>query len=242
MKNELLLEAEKRIVKAYGDLRHDQGWSFLYTPGKTLSSSARFLFMGLNPAGEGKIDQADLTTEAGNAYHPKVEKDWPPSGKSLQAQVVLFYDMLAEKMGYDSREMMDSTLAANFCPFRSKSWKDLKEQKATITFCNDLWSYLIKSTQISTIVCMSSIAHQHMASIIVSAGGKVSDNKGFKPKPVGWGNVSYSATQFLMDGREICLIRLPHLSRYKIFGRDGSSTQVEEISGLVANSLNGWIP
>jgi len=181
-----------------------------------------------------------MTTEKGNAYHPDVE-DWSGNGNgnTLQRQIVQFYGQLAEKTGHECRKLMDSTLAANFCPFRSKSWAELREQERTLNFCDELWQEILGQTQITTIVCMSSIVHQHLSSIIRKAGGEVTNSV---PKEVGWGKVQYHVTRCSLNDREICLICLPHLSRYQIFGREGSRSQVEEITDFVVRSLVGWIP
>lgn len=240
MENALLAQTAVRINDAYIALGHDQGWSFLYTPGRTLHKGARFLFMGLNPGGEGTQESKALTTEAGNAYHPDVENDWLGNGQpsQLQQQVVFFYSLLAGRMNHpDARRLMDESLAANFCPFRSKSWVNLKERDKSISFCEELWKGLLLSTQISTIVCMSSIVRKYMSSLIIEADGKLLQEVSHR---VEWGNVTYSVSQFTMACRNITIVCLPHLSRYKIFGRDKSNTATKAIVDTVAISLGDW--
>lgn len=240
--NTLLTQTANRISDAYNVLGHDQGWSFLYTPGSTLHKGARFLFMGLNPGGEGTREAVELTTEGGNAYHPDVENDWLGNGQPspLQLQVVSFYSLLADRMNLlDARRVMDESLAANFCPFRSKSWEELKERNKTIAFCEDLWKDLLLSTQITTIACMSSIVRKHMSSLIVEAGGKFLREASHR---VEWGNVTYSVSQFIIDDRNITMVCLPHLSRYRIFGREKSSSAANAIVDTVVSSLGDWRP
>jgi hypothetical protein len=240
MENGLLSEIESKISIAYAKLGHDQGWSFLYTPGRTLTLNSRFLFMGLNPGGESGSNSAELTTEKGNAYNPEVE-DWGRNGDGnpLQRQVVEFYKLLSSRIGHDYRTLMDSTLAANFCPFRSKSWADLGEQAKTISFCEELWTNLLLNTEITTIVCMSSLVYNSVSAILVKIGGRKVDSE---EHAVGWGKVKYYVTRFKMDQRDILMVCLPHLSRYQIFDRDGSRTQTEKIADMVAGSLQGWCP
>lgn len=238
--NILLEQAAIKISDAYSALGHGQGWSFLYTPGKTLYKGAKFLFMGLNPGGEDTQEDISLTTEAGNAYHPDVEK-WLKNGPSpLQLQIVSFYSLLADRMNYpDARRLMDESLAANFCPFRSKSWVELKERDKSISFCEELWKELLLSTQISTIVCMSLVVRKHMSSLIVEAGGKFLREGSQR---VEWGNVIYSVSQFLIADRNITLVCLPHLSRYRIFGREKSNNATNAIVDTVVSSLGDWRP
>ncbi len=236
--NILLEQAAVKINDTYSALGHDQGWSFLYTPGRTLCKGAKFLFMGLNPGGT--QEAIALTTEAGNAYHPDVEKWRGDDPSPLQLQIVAFYSLLAKKMNYpDARRLMDESLAANFCPFRSRSWVDLKERDKSISFCEELWKELLLSTQITTIVCMSLIVRKHMSSLIVEAGGKLLREDSQR---VEWGNVTYSVSQFIIADRNITMVCLPHLSRYRIFGREKSDSATNDIVDAVFSSLGDWRP
>lgn len=241
MVNNLLLKAEERIGVAYTELSHDQGWSFLYTPGATLNSQSRFLFMGLNPGGEGERNNVSLTTEKGNAYHPEVENDWLGNGQAapLQTQVVKFYEMLGCRLGYDAKKLMDSTLAANFCPYRSPSWNALKEKDRTISFCVQLWTELFLNLELTTIVCMSSLVYDKMSSIIAGCGSHEMDRG---TEEVGWGKVKYYYKTFKLNDRDIYMICLPHLSRYKIFSSQKCAPQVDAIVRAVAASLSDWVP
>lgn len=241
MSQELLQNIGQRIQTAYEELGHSQGWSFLYTPGRTLDEKTRFLFMGLNPGGTGNHESVSLTTEAGNAYNPEVENDWVGNGEAspLQVQVMEFYRILSAKMGVGQKVLMDSTLAANFCPFRSRSWTELAEKQRTIEFCKNFWGELVKKVNISTIVAMSSIVGNLMDSTIIAAGGELISSSTFE---VGWGNVTYSLSQYRIGSRAILMVGLPHLSRFQVFGREKSLDQTQAIIEGVARSLEGWKP
>lgn len=240
MKNLLLENVQAKITEQYSSLGHDQSWSFLYTPGRTLSREARFLFMGINPGGKWDGTEPQISTEKGNAYNPEVE-DWRNNGEGspLQQQIVKLYVKLASEMAYDDfRMLMDSTLAANFCPFRSRIWDELKNQNASIRFCKELWGYLMNQTQITTILCMSSMVYRHMTSVITSSGGQLICKE--RPCPVGWGRANYHVSRFKMDGRDVMMLCLPHLSRYQIFSSAKCSEQVGNLIKLLADSLKGW--
>lgn len=241
MVNNLLSRAESRIRDGYAELGHDQGWSFLYTPGATLNSQARFLFMGLNPGGEGEPNSVSLTTEKGNAYHPEVESDWLGNGKPspLQSQVVALYDRLRRRIDGSTRTLMDSTLAANFCPFRSSSWSALKNQEATIKFSYDLWADIFQELELTTIVCMSLLVFDKMSSIATITDGK---EVASEEKYIGWGKVKYRYKKIQYADHELFILCLPHLSRYKVFASPNCSSELDRIIDAVATSLAGWIP
>lgn len=238
MENDLLHFAHVKISEAYKTIGHSHGWSFLYTPGNTLSADTRFLFMGLNPGGELNDYSVSLTTEKGNAYHPDVERDWLGNGQPhpLQMQVVEFYSKLAERLKCDVKELMNSTLAANYCPFRSKTWASLKNKNMSLDVCSSLWTDLFKDTQITTIVCMSSLVYGQMTSIVTNNGGREVVSKA---EYVGWGKVKYHYKRFKLEDRDVSIICLPHLSRFKIFSSQGCEPQVNEIMTIVAESFAG---
>jgi hypothetical protein len=78
-----------------------------------------------------------------------------------------------------------------------------------------------------------------MSAMIVNIGGQVINSE---EHAVGWGKVNYYVKRFRVDERDILMVCLPHLSRYQIFDREGSRPQTEKITGLVAESLQGWCP
>lgn len=248
MVTSLLDKAKSKIEEAYISLHHNQdqhGWSFLYTTSSTLSPEARFLFMGLNPGGEGKADDISVSSERGNAYNHTTGEDWgkgPGVATPLQLQVEMLYKLLAEKLEkneYSYPGLMDATLAANFCPFRSKDWAGLKNKDETIRFCKELWKDIILQTSISTVITMSRVAYQHLSDIIVESGGQQLDESD-EGGEVGWGKIKYYVSRFNLDGRDILIVNIPHLSRYRIFGRPESDKAVNKIISLVAESLGGW--
>jgi hypothetical protein len=55
--------------------------------------------------------------------------------------------------------------------------------------------------------------------------------------PAGWGKVSYEETEFEIDSGVALVVRLPHLSRFRIFGRPASQKCVDEVADRVTERL-----
>src|SRR6266853_1044832 len=111
--------AVDKIRRAHTRLRHHLGWRFLYSPARTFSSRTRIVFIGTNPGGR-RYEPSSPSVEKGNAY--RVEPWNRGKLNTLQRQVCAFYDVLAAAIPKAKAELlMDTTLAANFVPFRSAS-------------------------------------------------------------------------------------------------------------------------
>lgn len=230
-----------RINQQYIQLGHDQCWSFLYTPAKTLNPDARFLFMGLNPGGSWDGSDPQISTEEGNAYNPEIEQWGENGGSPLQNQMVKLYELLSKDLKVDNyKELMNATLAANFCPFRSKDWAELKNKDATLSFCMEMWGDLIRQINVTTILCMSTLVYRQIAEILKKQGGRLVGDP--QTEPVGWGKINYYVSNFEINGRNVLVLCLPHLSRYQIFSSDKCTEQVKTIIALLSTSLAGWMP
>jgi hypothetical protein len=227
-------EAIAKIQVAYDDLGHELGWRFLSTPAKTLSESTQLVFLGLNPGGA-HYEAPVISVEKGNAYH--VER-WGNGGElsGLQVQIQLLYDKLSERLYQQpTATLMDQTLAANFCPFRSPSWDRLHNRAKSVEFSKHLWFYLFQCLSPSVIICLTDLPFMHIGEVLLWRGF---EEKGASKKLVGWGNVTYSTTTYEMENEKVTMIRLPHLSRYKVFGRHESQHAINELADSVVKALS----
>ena len=59
--------------------------------------------------------------------------------------------------------------------------------------------------------------------------GKASVSEESKSKSTGWGRTKYQIEKYMGDGNSILLIRIPHLSRYKLFNSDGCTAAIDSI-------------
>jgi hypothetical protein len=230
-------EAVERIARAYEDLGHELGWRFLYSPAHTLSERTRMGFFGLNPGGA-SYGAPVASVEESNAY--RVEGwgvDGGPNG--LQRQVGLLYEVLSAKTGLSAKALMDGTLASNFCPFRSASWRSLPKKGESMAFSYGLWSYVFGYVRPSTMICLTDKPFRYLERVLL--------DKGFRRtylirESVGWGDVTYSHSEYASGSGHVSMVRLPHLSRYRIFGKAECRDAVDRLTDAVVGSLSEHRP
>ena len=229
----LFKEATEAIAGAYTALGHTLGWRFLYTPARTLAPGTPLLFAGLNPGGR-RAEPPAPSVEAGNAY--RVEP-WGPEDRlnPLQLQVCGLYEQVAAHLpGADRDTLMDSSLSANFCPFRSPSWAALPNRKGSVEFSEHLWARIFQVVAPPAILCLTELPARHFSTVLQRLGWT---EIGVESAPVGWGSITYSIRTLRRAGRESVVVRLPHLSRFRIIGRPQSAAAVEHITWTIARSI-----
>lgn len=214
------------------------GWRFLYTPACTLAPETRLAFVGLNP-GDDKPHDPILCVEKGNAYRIEVEDWWGPKQQAgLQTQVRLLYEKLAERTeGATWKELMDhQTLALNFCPFRSQRWDrlDRQTQKELIAFSEGMWARVLKIVEPSVIVCLGNDPMKHLDSVLRA---RATTWTGLIKRPVAWKDATWAVRTYTTTSREVTLVRIPHLSTFKIFRHPESESATTEIVDTISAAL-----
>jgi hypothetical protein len=150
----------------------------------------------------------------------------------------LFYEAVAARLSPASPDrLMDDTLASNFCPFRSPSWERLAKRTESIAFSRDLWKEILGFTIPSTIICLGDLPTRELRATLVSSGWRLSGES--EIRPVGWGNVSYELAYYDSAAARTLLVRLPHLSRFGIFGRPVSKEATDRLASLIAAAVGG---
>jgi hypothetical protein len=234
---EPFLSLVRRIELAYAGLGHRLGWRFLYSPARTLSPETRLAFVGTDPGGSSYVPPS-TSVEAGDAYRLE---SWPGAGASglnpLQEQIVLLYDALASALRQSSRaRLMDDTLAANFCPFRSPSWERLARREESIRFSRDLWKAILDFVTPSAVICLGDASARQLGATLATMGWSL---KNRERGLVGWGSVSYELAVYEGSGTQMLLARLPHLSRFRILGRAQSQPAIERVVSSIAAAMSG---
>lgn len=130
---------------------------------------------------------------------------------------------------------MDQSLAANFVPFRSQKWTTLANKKESLIFADMLWSDIIDFITPRAIVSIAEIPFNHLLTVL--------QNKGFKivaktKACIGWGNVTYSLMRLTFNNASIVVVRLPHLSTYKIFNRKQCEEPIKKFTSEIAAVIN----
>lgn len=225
--------AVEKIHQAYEDLGHHLGWRFLYTPASTLSKDTKLMFAGINP-GASHYEPPLASVEQGNAYR---KEPWGKGNSlnSLQIQVCGLYELLSEKLGQPVDNLMDQSLATNLCPFRSPSWAALPRQAESVEFCRELWKDIFDHLSPSVIICMAGVPFKYF--------GEVLKDRGFERTvttrvPVAWGRVTSTQSKYRLEDEEVLTVRVPHLSRYRIFGRPESREAVDQLTDTIVESLS----
>jgi hypothetical protein len=197
---------EDQVEDAYHRLGHKCGWRFMTCPEANLVT-ARLAIITLNP-GETFQPPPKWSMENGVSYFENEKWEKHEAGKNpLQKQVQL----LANALSTD----LKSIFTAQFVPFCSRSWAELPNRKETLIFCQALWrDWVLPHLAATTIITVGKgvVADQ----LIRLLNGQKTPTK--FPVPDWKGQT--------IDRYEVgdrILISLPHLSRYKIFGRGGSA-------------------
>ena len=182
-------------------LDHRLGWRFLTCPAQNVGE-ARVGLISINPGGQG-FEPPVLTVEQGSAYEVEAWKQYPPGAEPLQLQVQLLLRLAGVAPGDE--------LSAYFVPFRSRDWASLKQKAASVAFGERLWTGILAHASVRTIFGVGKGV----------LGTKLSEMHGaqlYRTDPSGWGELTID-TYRASDGR--ALILLPHLSRFRLFGRPG---------------------
>jgi hypothetical protein len=116
-------------------------------------------------------------------------------------------------------------MSAYFVPFRSPSIAALPFRKESLRFAVGLWRGIFTSWVPRLIVTIDNESFREIARILSSRpGANKIDTRRF---PTGWGN--YEADVVRLSGvREdvpIAIARLPHLSRFQLFGNPARAPQ-----------------
>lgn len=203
----LATDLETRIKLAYAASGNLLGWRFLYSPASVLSR-ADVAFIGLNPGGSNP--EAEMfATDAGSAYWTERWGGAECGQSPLQKQVLAIFDRLSVEA--------EMVLAGNLVPFRSPDWQSLNQRDQSLEFGKQLWRDVLSSAKPRIVVTMGGIVTKEIAAIL--------QIKAIHRFSIGWGNVSASRGK----ERGVTLIGLPHLSRYRIFGRNGSREAVDRL-------------
>jgi hypothetical protein len=212
------------------------GWSFLYTPKESFRPNQQLLFVGLNPAGNAYSE--DYECEEGNAY---LCDDWGSgAGKApLQQQIQMLYRAIADESdGHVAFEvLMERTLAANYVPFRSRNWPSLRDPEGSLSFSRSLWSRISDVVQARVVIAMGTVPYRELLSLLKSKAWALASGDEGNAR-LEWGRQTYSLAKLQNGGKAMLLVRLPHLSRYRLFSRPQCRPALTLIAREVAVALN----
>jgi hypothetical protein len=192
------------IQAEYDRLGHQLGWRFMMGPARTLTT-ASVAVITLNPGGR-VYEDAQWSFESGNAY--EIE-DWrkpsemgvPAGGKPLQLQVQRML-ALAEVKPIDS-------FSAVFVPFRSPRWMDLPKRQESLEFSRRLWGWALPKLRAKLFLCVGKGVVTRELAALMEATKEEEAECGWKRQTID-----------IYRNSEQTLLSIPHLSTFKMFGRD----------------------
>jgi len=204
----------ERIESEYRRLGYNLNWGFLTCP-RDKFIDPKVLLVGLNPGG-GRGDGDDPTwkrqkifsQEEGNSYLVENwgEHDSDRGHADLQLQI----QGLCKFIGLDIADLA----SANFVPFQSPSWRELRRQAEALAFARELWRDLVSEIQPELVIGLGQQVGQELARLFGVDRLNVINS--------GWGAIKIRFGDTRSGGR---LVVLPHLSRYRLFNHDGSENR-----------------
>lgn len=209
--------AEAAIQARYCESGNALSWKFLYSPFSVLDG-AEIAFLGLNPGGNApQSDENRLCTPPGVSEYRDVSwRGKPPGTHGLQPQALALFDWLGVRP--------EDALAGNFVPFRSPNWESIRAPELSVSFGRRLWRSVFAKAKPRRVVVLTERVRNEVAALL--------EIQGFERISTGWGE-SCAYRGIGRNGVE--LIGLPHLSRYRLFGRAQSEHALSAILGAKAS-------
>ncbi len=187
-----------------------------------------------------KIDTPDKSCENGCAF---LAETWGagsgPGNAPLQLQVQNMFadlaDIFPENRG--GRQLMAESLLAYYIPFRSPSISALPRKSESRTFGRLLWTDILSTIDPGLIITMDKDSFADITVIIEASRGQQRSQL-FKSE-AGWGNISAELARFEgVGGRKpVSVLRFPHLSRFRIFGRPKSKLYTDTLFRRAVHAL-----
>ncbi len=202
-----------RIEAACEELGHPFGFNpLLLCSEKSFKSD--LMFATLNPAGN--RDYPDHRGrgryENGNAY---LNKQTPLNNQIQQA-----FAHLQRRVGYTGTAhefARTQIVTTQLVPFRSPDWASLHRPEESLAFVKDLWGDIFLSWRPRAVVAVGGVTLDLVSELLGHELSRFS-------MPSGWGNVQIH----WRECKGTRLIGLPHLSRFKIFGRPESERHLDK--------------
>lgn len=219
-------QAIKQIKTEYERLGHHLGYRFLLSSKDTFNSDV--IFLNLNPGGDRiYTNQPEDSCENGPAH---LTESWgnnlKPGQSPLQIQVQNMLNEISGKMP-GNRDLLHDSMIAYFIPFRSRDFKSLLAKQESLEFAQSLWRQILWDRKTRLIICLGNDVRNFLLSVYTT------NHKHFT-SPVGWGNVK--AEIFIPESGPR-ILKLPHLSRFRIFNRPESKQYIDELIATFTNNL-----
>ena len=186
------------IQAEYQRLGHTLGWRFLTCPEKNIGTASVALIT-INPGGA-SFQAPKWSVEGGSAYAIESWRGCDPGKENLQRQVIRMFEIMDVKP--------DRVLSGYLVPFRSQDWNKLPKKSDSLRFGISLWREIFERTKVQTITAFGKATAPYLTNILGASF--------HASHPAGWGTQTIDEYLFGSNRR---LLVLPHLSRFRLFGR-----------------------
>ena len=232
---DLFNESVVEINEFYKKWGYQLGWRFLNGSKKTLTNNPAIAFITLNPGGN-KIpkDHSWESCENGSSYLYESWGNAAPGKGNLQKQIQLMFEKIISvtNLPVQRDELIEQSLTGYFVPFRSPRLADLEHKKEAFEFGKVLWTKILKQVNPKLFICIDRDTHKILRPIIASVYG-LSLSKTQKIN-TGWGDYTADLDEF-GDKNQVKMLRLPHLSTFKLFTSSKCTNQLNQILALQQN-------
>lgn len=201
-------EWTERLAKDEKALGFSNGFKFVYGPWATLDT-AKVAFLSLNPGRPpDNVDMRTVSDERGNSY--EVER------LITRSPITDQFLKLAEFLGHQPSDILTGVIA----PFRSDDWDGMtREQKSrSLDLGREFWSIPLSRPELHLVISCS----QEATNTVV----KLTDASFEKEQPARWGNTRLR--RYRANNNKV-ILHLPHLSRYRLLGREPSEQALRAI-------------
>lgn len=227
------VDSIEQTYQAYG---YHLGWRFLNCSKEILNGNPEIALITANPGGDSP--QPDHPSESCENGHSYLTEQWGSSGPGrspLQVQLQGLFNALARisDKAEGGRALLENSLSGYFIPFRSPRLKDLAHADDARLFGSQLWSQILASTKPKLLISIDKDTYTALSKIVPETYGvDETEERSFN---TGWGE--YKADVKLFDSGKVTLMRLPHLSTFKLFGRPACKPYVDDILKFASSAI-----
>ncbi|MEV3828214.1 hypothetical protein RI534_02800 [Aeromonas allosaccharophila] len=222
------------IENKYDNLKNDMGWDLLFCRYENmLSPQYPVAFFGINPGG-GPCDTKAISVESECAYYNERWKGCKKGNAPLQQQMKHLYTMIGDELGVSYKQLMDGSLMTNYIPARSRNWHSLKGKNEWLEHARQIWGERVKQVHCKLYIAISKIVFDELDSHLTNQGFQMVENI---DEQIGWGRVRYQIQRYERGDQVSLIVRLPHLSTYKIFSRPACQSAIDRIKIEIAKTI-----
>jgi hypothetical protein len=153
-----------------------------------------------------------------------------PGRSALQVQVLALLDSLRARLRPDVglTTFSDRVLGGYYVPFRSPSFSALMSPAKSLEFALELWGVILREWTPPVLVTIDRLGFSGVQRILTRhLSMQITQERAF---PTGWGHCSADVVKLESGFRPTTtLIRLPHLSTYKLFSREECQPRLRDL-------------